>query len=210
MRSDQVNGAVATSAQKSQTGVQLTLCAADDRSADCSISEEEFVALTVRYERRVRLFITTLHPERSDVDEIVQDSWLVAWKKLDTFHFRGDQPDEEFVRWLCTIARYEVLKYRNKSAPRLLLDEKVIDELSALQFEEADYLEARHDALMKCIENLRPRDQELIRRRYETGTSVHELADWIGRTADAVYKSLHRIRTSLLACVERRLKREEY
>src|SRR6478672_4573945 len=109
MRSDQVNGAVATSAQKSQTGVQLTLCAADDRSADCSISEEEFVALTVRYERRVRLFITTLHPERSDVDEIVQDSWLIAWKKINAFRYNGDEPDEEFVRWVCTISRYEVM-----------------------------------------------------------------------------------------------------
>ena len=209
MRSDQANGAVAAAAESAHSRAQLTLCAAD-RSAEASISEEEFVALTVRYERRVRLFIATLHPDRSHVDEIVQDSWLVAWKKLDTFHYTGEEPDEEFVRWLCTIARYEVLKHRKKSAPRLVLDEHVIDKLAALQFEEAEYLEARHDALMGCIENLRPRDKELIRRRYETNASVHELADWIGRSVDAVYKSLNRIRTSLLACIERTLKREGY
>jgi RNA polymerase sigma-70 factor (ECF subfamily) len=208
MRSDKANGALVTSAERPQARPELSLCGVERQSADCPISEEEFVALTVRYERRVRLFIATQHPERRFVDEIVQDAWLVAWKKLNTFRYTREEPDEEFVRWLCTIARYEVLKYRRKSPPRLVLDEKIIDKLTALQFDEADYFEARHDALSVCIENLRPRDKELIRRRYEENVSVHDLASCIGRSADAVYKSLNRIRTSLLACIERTLKRE--
>jgi RNA polymerase sigma-70 factor (ECF subfamily) len=210
MRFDQVDGAAARSVREPLEGPELTLCAADGRSSECSISEEEFVALTVRYERRVRLFIATLHPERGDVDEIVQDAWLVAWKKVDTFRYNGDEPDEEFVRWICTIARYEVMKYRRKSAPRLVLDEQVIDKLAAMQLEEAEYFDARHDALAGCVEHLRPRDKELIRRRYEESISIQDLAAWLGRSADAVYKSLNRIRTSLLACIERTLKREGY
>lgn len=210
MRCDQANGAVARTESEPPAGPNLVLCGAGDRSAECPISEEEFVALTVRYERRVRLFISTLHPERSDVDEIVQDAWLVAWKKLDIFRYNSDQPDEEFVRWICTIARYEVMKYRKKHAPRLVLNEDVIDKLAAMQFEEADYFESRHDALAVCIENLRPRDKEMIRHRYDENMQVQELAERIGRSADAVYKSLNRIRTSLLACIERTLKREGY
>src|SRR5689334_19375904 len=106
MRSEQANGALASSIQRPQPRHELLLCDAG-RPAESSISEEEFVALTVRYERRVRLFIATLHSERRDVDEIVQDAWVVAWKKIKNFHFAGEEPDEEFVRWLCTIARYE-------------------------------------------------------------------------------------------------------
>jgi RNA polymerase sigma-70 factor (ECF subfamily) len=185
-------------------------CGTQDESAQSPLTEERFVSLTVRYERRVRTFVTTLHPQRSDIDEIVQNAWLVAWKKLNTFRYSGEQPDEEFVRWLCTIARFEVIKYRQKNAPRLLLDEDAIEKITALQFGEADYFEARHQALLACIENLRTRDKELIRRRYQEDVSARELADWIGRSVDAVYKSLNRIRTSLLACVERTLKREEY
>src|SRR5690348_13877386 len=128
MRSDDANGALATSSQRQETKPALVLCRAGDSASECSISEEEFVALTVRYERRVRLFIATLHPERGDVDEIVQDTWVVAWKKIQMFRYRGESPDEEFVRWLCTIARYEVLKYRKKSVPRLVLNEQVIDQ----------------------------------------------------------------------------------
>jgi DNA-directed RNA polymerase specialized sigma24 family protein len=63
---------------------------------------------------------------------------------------------------------------------------------------------------LKCIENLRARDKELVRRRYQAGVSVSELAAWLHRSIDAVYKSLHRIRRSLLACVERTMKREGY
>lgn len=210
MRFDQANGAAARSERAPQAGPELTLCSSDRRSAGCSISEEEFVALTVRYERRVRLFIATLHPERSDVDEIVQDAWLVAWKKFNAFRYNYDEPDEEFVRWVCTIARYEVMKYRRNSTPRLILDEQVIEKLAALQLDEAEYFDARHDALAGCVENLRPRDKELIRRRYEESMSIQDLAAWIGRSGDAVYKSLNRVRTSLLACIERTLKREGY
>jgi len=208
MQAEQANGAV-RSAQRPQPRPELALCDAG-HSAESSISEEDFVALTVRHERRVRLFIATLHPERGDIDEIVQDTWLVAWKKIGHFHYSGEEPDEEFVRWLCTIARYEVMKYRRKSAPRIILDEQVIESLASLQFDEADYFDARHDALSTCIEHLRPRDKEIIRRRYEENLSVQELANWIGRSADAVYKSLNRIRTSLLACIERTLNREGY
>ena len=179
-------------------------------SAQQSISRERFVALTVRYERRVRLFVSTLHSKPSDVDEILQDAWLVAWKKLETFRYSEKQPDEEFVRWLCTIARLEVNKYRRKLPPRLLLDDEVVEQLAALQFNEADYFEARHEVLLGCIEDLRARDKELVRRRYQEDVSVRDLAEWMSRSVDAVYKSLNRIRTSLVACVERTLKREGY
>jgi RNA polymerase sigma-70 factor, ECF subfamily len=211
MGTDQANGvAVPVSTLAGRPEAPAAFYGPREESAQSPISEEDFVALTVRYERRVRTFITTLHPKSSDVDEIVQNAWLVAWKKLGTFTFSGKQPDEEFVRWLCTIARYEVMKYRRKNAPRLLLDEEVMDKITALQFEEAEYFDVRHQALLRCIDNLRIRDKELIRRRYEENTSVRELADWIGRSVDAVYKSLNRIRTSLMACVERTLKREGY
>ena len=156
MGTDQAHGAVVSkSVGGPRPNAVVAFCGPRDESAPGSLTEEWFVALTVRYERRVRTFVTSLHPKSSDVDEIVQNAWLVAWKKLDTFQFSGEQPDEEFVRWLCTIARYEALKYRKKNAPRLLLDEEVIDKITELQFEEADYFESRHQALLGCIEHLR-------------------------------------------------------
>jgi RNA polymerase sigma-70 factor (ECF subfamily) len=207
-RRGEPDGVIAVGGGSPSQGDMEMLFSGTGGSSKHSISRERFVTLTVRYERRVRVFVSTLHPKQSDVDEILQEAWLVAWKKLDTFRYSGVQPDEEFVRWLCTIARYEVAKYRRKNANRLLLDDDVIEKLTALQFDEADYFEARHEALLECIDKLRTRDKELVRRRYQEGASAQDLADWIGRSIDAVYKSLNRIRASLLACVERTLNQE--
>jgi RNA polymerase sigma-70 factor, ECF subfamily len=207
---DQAGGSLAIETNRQPQAETNMQSSGMDEPARRSLSSERFVGLTVRYERRVRMFITTLHPSPSDVDEIVQDAWLVAWKKLSTFRYVNREPDEEFVRWLCTIARYEVSKYRRKNAARPLLNEEAVKRIAALQLEEADYFDARYEALLGCIENLRTRDKELIRRRYQEGISARDLADWIGWSIDAVYKSLNRIRTSLLACVERTLKHEEY
>jgi RNA polymerase sigma-70 factor (ECF subfamily) len=61
---------------------------------------------------------------------------------------------------------------------------------------------------MECVNRLHPRDQEMVKRRYQGNISVGELAVRAGRTADAIYKTLARIRGSLLICIERTLKEE--
>jgi RNA polymerase sigma-70 factor (ECF subfamily) len=59
--------------------------------------------------------------------------------------------------------------------------------------------------LARCFEELRPNDRDLITARYTQGVNMSELADQIGRPTNSVYKSLGRIRQTLLACIERRL-----
>src|SRR5215218_6808597 len=103
MGSDQANGiAVSSPAALSRRAESATAFSGPPDKSAPTISEESFVALTVRYERRIRTFVATLHPNPSDIDEILQNAWLVAWKKLNTFCYTAAEPDEEFVRWLCT------------------------------------------------------------------------------------------------------------
>jgi hypothetical protein len=63
MRSDEANVALATPLKVADAGPALVLWAAGGHSSEFSISEEEFVALTVRFERRVRLFIAMPHTQ---------------------------------------------------------------------------------------------------------------------------------------------------
>ncbi len=46
----------------------------------------------------------------------------------------------------------------------------------------------------------------MLRLRYEQDGNVETVAEAMGRTADAVYKALARIRKALLDCVNRTLK----
>jgi RNA polymerase sigma-70 factor (ECF subfamily) len=68
--------------------------------------------------------------------------------------------------------------------------------------------ESRHRALGDCIQELTTNSRELLSKCYAPGAKVKEVAQNSGRTGQAVYKALQRIRASLRTCVERRLSME--
>jgi RNA polymerase sigma-70 factor, ECF subfamily len=177
------------------------------------LSEESFVGLVVRHERRVRAFIKTLLPLDVDVDDLVQEVSMVAWQKFPAFRYWGNSPDEQFVRWLCTIAKFQVLNERKKRLSKKMVvpfDDALIEELSALQLQQAAYFDDRQQALAECINKLSGREREIIRLRYGLGEPIAAIATYLGREPVTAYQVVARIRTQLLGCVERTLRREGY
>ena len=73
-------------------------------TADPTPRYEEFVRLFVAHEGRLRAFIRALLPTWADVDEVMQETSLVAWRKFARFE-RGTN----FMAWAATIARFEAL-----------------------------------------------------------------------------------------------------
>lgn len=69
----------------------------------------------------------------------------------------------------------------------------------------ASELDERHEALAHCLHKLPLRDRELVLTRYEAGNGVGEAARRSGRSLDAAYKALGRIRKLLLDCVTHQL-----
>lgn len=74
--------------------------------------QEQFVRLFAQYEGNVRAFVTSLLPNWEGVDEVMQETSIVLWRKFDEFD--PDRPGSKFTDWAFMIARYEVLKYRRK------------------------------------------------------------------------------------------------
>ena len=58
------------------------------------------------------------------------------------------------------------------------------------------------------LQKLPPRDRELVLTRYERGHGVEEAARRTGRSMDAAYKALNRLRKLLLDCVTNKLAAE--
>jgi RNA polymerase sigma-70 factor, ECF subfamily len=173
------------------------------------INSDEFVALLVRHERRLRAFVATLLGRFEDIDEVVQNAWLVAWRKMDSFSYQSSSPDEEYLHWLCAIARIELLAYRRKRDPGLaFFGEALLESLADMRLEQSEYFESRHCALLKCLQRLNVRDREMIYDRYGRGLSVRRLAESTGRSLDGIYKSLGRIRGALCSCIDSTLKQE--
>lgn len=163
------------------------------------MNHEAFVRALSRYERVVRAYIRGAGISRpEDVDEIVQEVSLIAWRKFDQLN-----DVDEFPRWACVIARHRVLEFRrNRFRNRLVLNEKVFDLLLDEALDETERHEARLRQLERCLDELPPASRKLINAAYEPGASIDELARSAGKKANALYQQLWRLRQLLRKCVE--------
>lgn len=179
-----------------------------------TLTADEFILLMSRHDRRVRGFAATLLAFDSEaIDEVVQATCVVAWQKLATFSYHAAAPDDEFARWLCTIARFEVLQYlrhrRKHTAPTAFSDE-LIERLADEQDTHREYYEARRTVLAQCIERLSESQRETLRLRYGLGLSCKEVGERQQRQSAAVAAMLARIRGALERCISLGLRREGY
>ncbi len=165
-----------------------------------------FLRLFLQNERRIYAYILTLLPNRTDADDVLQDASMVMWDKFD----EGKPPDD-FVAWGCRIAYFKVLDFYKKSQrSRVRFSQAMLERIGETAIEQAAtlQLDERRDALAGCLEKLGARDRELIACRFAEGATTESTAARVGRSADAVYKALARIRQALFDCITRALARE--
>jgi RNA polymerase sigma-70 factor (ECF subfamily) len=155
-----------------------------------SAPSAEFVQLFTHHQRRLFLFILSQIPNPIEAEEVQQETNVVIWSKFSQF-----RPGTNFLAWVSQIANFEVMQF----------SDEFLETVSKEALERSDELEERRNALIECIQKLRPRDRELIQQRYAPGEKGKHLAEQIGRPANSVYQSLGRIRRALMECIQRRL-----
>ena len=79
------------------------------------------------------------------------------------------------------------------------LAETAVEHASVLRLDE------RREALVGCIEKLSLQDRNLLARRFAAGATTQSTAEQVGRSVEAVYKALAKIRLALFNCVNRTL-----
>ncbi len=160
-----------------------------------------FLGLFLKAERRIFAYIFTLLPNRADAEDVLQDVSKLMWEKFDE-----TDPPGDFVAWGCRIAFYRVMEHRrSQRRERVIFSDAMLERVAETVSEHAGALrlDDRHDALACCLGKLTRRDRELLEERFKEGASVRSVADRLGRSADAVYKALARVRRVLHECVER-------
>lgn len=162
------------------------------------------VALWTRHQRQVFAYIHALVPSRHDAEDILQETGMVVCKKFDEF-----EEGTDFVAWACQVAWWQVRAARQKFArSRVIFDDDVLEAMESQFVAMARDVDARHDALGRCLQKLPPRDRELVLTRYEKGHGVEEAARRSGRSMEAAYRALNRIRKLLADCVTNQLSME--
>jgi RNA polymerase sigma-70 factor (ECF subfamily) len=167
---------------------------------------KQLMMLMTQNQRRIFGYIYTLVPDRHDAEDILQETSLVICEKFDQFAQGTD-----FVAWACQIAYWEVRRARQKFArSKVVFDQAAVDAIAHTAAEMAAEVSLRREALGTCLGKLHPRDRELVLTRYEPGCGVEEAARRSGRSLEAAYKALGRIRKLLLDCVTTRLSPEGF
>ncbi|MCA9038340.1 MAG: sigma-70 family RNA polymerase sigma factor [Planctomycetaceae bacterium] len=163
--------------------------------------EADFVRNFTQSQRALYLYIIPLVSCAADAEEVLQETNVVIWTKRSEY-----QPGTNFLAWGRAIARFEVFRFRRRSSHKdQLLGDDVINLLASEVDEQTLNVDLRRDALSNCVGKLRPKDRELIEKRYTPGNTGDDVANELGRPANSVYQSIGRIRRTLLECVKRQL-----
>ena len=160
---------------------------------------DEFVRLFSRNEAKLHGYILTMVPNWADAADILQETSSVIWRKFDQF-----EKGTNFYAWACQIARLEVMAFRRrKRGGAVAFSDEFVSAVASKADELSELLEQRQHFLIDCMNKLRPRDRELLRQRYFEDSRVETVAQRTGRTVEAVYKALQRVRQQLFDCIER-------
>ena len=123
------------------------------RTTEKNTDHEAFLRLFSRFEGNLRAFVASLVPTWDGVDEVMQESSVVLWRKFYQFDSKGEE--SSFLNWAFMIARYEVLKYRRRMATdRLRLSDDVFDLLADEAADVAEQQREREQALRQCVQRL--------------------------------------------------------
>lgn len=165
-----------------------------------------FLRMFLQNERRLYAYVLTLLPNRADADDVLQETSLTMWDKFDP-----GAPPIEFLAWARRVAYHKVLDFNKKSnRSQARLSQIFVKRLAETAAEQANelQLDARRDALARCVEKLPQPDRDLLAHRFRDGATTQSTSEQLGRSVDAVYKALAKVRGALLQCVQKSLTQE--
>jgi len=170
------------------------------RSEDPSAAQQRFLSLFLRSEREIFRYVSVLVPRVADAEDIVQQTAMALWEKFDAY-----DPAQPFTPWACRFALNKARQWvERRQRWQALLEHGLAEELAQRRQELQPEIESRLRHLEGCVGDLPRGQRSLVEGYYYERASVEALAERSGKTTDATYKMLQRIRRSLQLCVETR------
>ncbi|MBI2120278.1 MAG: sigma-70 family RNA polymerase sigma factor [Parcubacteria group bacterium] len=159
--------------------------------------KEVFEHLYARVFRYVLSHTSARAGEREDALDITQEVFVDLWKSLNSFRYRSD---EEFYGFVFRIVKRKVARFYKQQhktkRDTAFLNEDVIDESAVTRHED-------HRFLLKQIQTLAEKYQDLLRLRYWGGMKLAEAASVLNITEGTAKVWHHRALQELKTKVER-------
>jgi RNA polymerase sigma-70 factor (ECF subfamily) len=164
---------------------------------------EKFVRLLLEHEPQVRSFLRGLLPAWNDVDEVIQEASLVAWRKFADF-----EEGTAFGGWFLTVARFEALKHRRRVARTPLVFADDVWDLLAEEAVDNDAQQFQRRHLEQCLAKMHPDKRDVLLIVHSPGVVVRDVALQSGKSEQAFYKAVQRLRATLVECVSKSIAME--
>jgi RNA polymerase sigma-70 factor (ECF subfamily) len=152
---------------------------------------DSFSELVRLHQRRVFRLAGRFFRHREDVEEAAQETFLTAWRKLDTY--KAKAPFEHWLTRICLNCCYERLRKQKRTEEPLgseaAISERGPDPDAAMEVE-------------KLLSSLAPADRFVLLMLDGEGWSVAEIADRLGWSKVNVKVRAHRARRKLRSLLE--------
>lgn len=159
---------------------------------------DAFAELYEHFADRVHRYIRGRSLGLVDPEDILADTFITAWQKLDSYRWTG----ATFISWLFAIShRHCQTKLRSAARKPTTHLEAVanLDSLPSMQVSDS-FSTHQHDDLLEHIGRLPDEQQQVLILRFFCDLSVEETADALQRSAGAVrqlqFRALDRLRHS--------------
>jgi len=156
------------------------------------------------HQERVFWYLRYLRCPRDLAEDLLQEALAIGLQRP----FVLGMAEPEANRWLRTTARnlYFMHLRRQRRVPEVE-DPEVLEQVwqEALEEPAGDQRDPR-SALTECLQHLDGRGREALDLRYRDGMGRDEIGAQLGMSAHGVKSLLRRLRASLRACMERRMK----
>ena len=164
-----------------------------------------FLRLYLPHEQELRAFVNAVVPDAAVREDLFQEVAASLWRSFHTY-----DAARSFGKWARGVAMNKVRQYRRKlfRAP-VTLPEHAMAAVAAVfdRVPDTHDLE-RTEALEECLGELPAKSAQLLDLRYGESLSAQEIAGRTGKSPDAVYQTLSRLRRALEICIRRRLTKE--
>ena len=161
-----------------------------------------FETLVREHADMLTVYLRSALGDTSDVDDLFQETMVVAWRRLDDF----DQT-RPFGPWLRGIARNLLLAHRrtedlHRCTPTIL--DQLDARLTQFAHRRSDTWRDKLDILRECVQVLPEHYRVVVTQRYLQQRPIQQVSDALGLSASAVKKRLERARALILDCVKRK------
>ena len=146
-----------------------------------------FERLVADHERTVRALAMAYCRDASAADDVVQETFLRAWKSLD-----GLRDPSKVKTWIYSLARHAAIDHLRARKRRET--EALTVDVKAPELKSGDPV----DRVMRAVDGLREDYRQILLLRYVEKLSYGQIASALGMTTTAVGEKLHRVRKMVM------------